>query len=99
MSLKRYSAAASASSSWPGARQAAELIGVAEKKDVLAERGAEQRACQPRRIDEVDLVAAGGGDDRLLQALGRQRIIGVAREVAGQRLVRVDDDDGAFLAH
>ena len=47
-----------------------------------------------RRVDEMRLLAAGVGDDRALEPLGRQREVGVAGEIAGQELGGVDDHRG-----
>src|SRR5215467_2054641 len=40
-------------------RDRAELIGIADEKDVGADAVAEERRCGPRRVDEVRLLAAG----------------------------------------
>src|SRR5262249_1929079 len=53
-------------------RDRAELIGVADEKDVGADAVAEERRRGWRRIDEVRFAAARVGKDGALEALGRQ---------------------------
>ena len=43
------------------------------------------------------LLAAGMAGDGALEALGRQREIGVAREVTRQKFRGIDDDAGVAL--
>ena len=75
-------------------RDRAELIGIADEENVGADRIAEQRVRKPRGVDEMALIAAGGGHERALEPLGRQREIGIACEVAGQEFGEIDDHLG-----
>ena len=80
-------------------RQRADLIGVAEHHHVGGDRLAGDRIGDARRVEEVVVLVAGGGRDRALEPLGRQRIVGIAGEVAGQHLGDVDDHPGAAGRH
>ena len=53
-------------------RDRAELIGIADEKDVAADAVAEESGRSPRRVDEVRLLGPGIGEDRALEPLGRQ---------------------------
>ena len=63
-----------------GERQGADLAGVTEQEHVGAERLAGERRRKPAGVDEMRLVAAGGGQ-RPAQPFGREREIGVAGEL------------------
>ena len=70
-------------------RQQALLIGDADHEQIGRDGVAEQRGGQARALDDRCPVA-GRLPDRALQRLGRQAEVGVAGEVAGHHLVRVD---------
>jgi hypothetical protein len=69
-------------------RERAELIGVTNKEDIGADGIPEQRRGEPRRADEVALLAPGGGHDAALEAFRRQRNR-IAGEIARQNSARL----------
>ena len=80
-------------------RDGAELVGIADQKQVRADRLAEQSGGDTAGVDEMGVVGAGVGGDGALEALARQREIGIAGEVAGQELGGVDDHVGRAVLH
>ncbi len=67
------------------------LIGVAQDEHVGGDRIAHQRRGDAGRVEELDRIGAGRGFDRELQGVGREGEVGMAGELAGDGLVRVDD--------
>ena len=80
-----------------GQRHVTLLERIAEHEHVGRDGVAEDRRRHRGGVHEGDAVAAGRRQDGAPDALGRQREIGIAGEVAGQDLGRVDDKRRAPL--
>ena len=57
----------------------------------------EQRGREPRGIDEMGVARGRRRPDGAFQPFGRQREIGIARELARQEFGRVDDHGGSAM--
>ena len=67
------------------------LIGIAEHEQIGRDRVTQEPRRQPGRIEKFGALGAGRAGDRPFEIAGRKRQIRVAREIAGDRLMAVDD--------